>query len=98
MHDLGTLGGPNSWAYGINNWGEIVGWSDPAGGGETRAWVYLRGQMRDLNDLLSPASKAWTVFEGRSINDRGRILANATNDNFTTVHAVILTPECKRER
>ena len=98
MHDLGTLGGPNSWAYGINNRGEIVGWSDPAGGGETRAWVYLRGEMRDLNELLGPASKAWTVFEGRSINDRGQILANATNDNFTTVHAVILTPECKHER
>ena len=38
MIDLGTLGGGSSYAYGINDSGEIVGYSTLANGGQQRAF------------------------------------------------------------
>lgn len=52
--DLGTLGGNNSTAYGINNNGQIVGVSTTSNG-TTRAFIYSEGTMRDLgsaSDLM----------------------------------------------
>jgi len=66
MRDLGTLeGAPSSpgtnllgplppigsWAYAINNWGQIVGASTAANG--SHAFVYSDGTMTDLNDLVA---------------------------------------------
>ena len=39
MTDLGTLGGATSWAYGINNRGQVVGYSETASG-EMRAFLW----------------------------------------------------------
>ena len=64
MHDLGTLGGAFSYAYGINDFGQIVGWSQ-LGDGSSHAFVYLKGQMRDLHDLLSAAPSGWTITATR---------------------------------
>jgi probable HAF family extracellular repeat protein len=72
MTDLGTLGGANSHAYGINNLGQIVGSAQTASG-ITHAFVYTGGTMTDLNNLL-PANSGWLVLtQATSINDRGQI-------------------------
>jgi probable HAF family extracellular repeat protein len=87
-----TLGGAFSYAYGINDLGQVVGWSKLADGNRLHAFVYLEGQMRDLNDLLSAAVPGWTVTSGSGINDRRQIVANALSSDGTILHAVLLSP------
>lgn len=47
MHDLGTLGGTNSYAYGINGSGTVVGKSDTSSGA-VHSFLYGGGTMQDL--------------------------------------------------
>lgn len=69
---LGTLGGNVSWATGVNNAGEVVGWSgvtpgeSPGIDPEYHAFAHGNGAMRDLG-RLGDNSSAW------AINDRGAI-------------------------
>jgi probable HAF family extracellular repeat protein len=90
MHDLGTLGGTNSNAlYGINDLGDVVGWSDIAGDAATHAFLYSGNAMADLNSLIDP-SLGWTLTQARSINDVGQIAGIGTIGGQT--HAFLLTP------
>ena len=50
MHDLGTLGGRNSNAGGINNSGQVVGFADISSR-SGHAFLYSDGQMQDLGSL-----------------------------------------------
>lgn len=65
--DIGTLGGSNSWAYGIANDGQIVGASDVAGVAAIHAFAYFDGTMHDLGTLSGGNSTATAV------NDHGDI-------------------------
>ena len=75
MVDLGTLGGnpqqEDSQAYGINNSGQIVGWSwnsNNAG----HAFLDSGGTMQDLGTLGGTASGA------TAINNSGQVVGNST--------------------
>jgi probable HAF family extracellular repeat protein len=90
--NLGTLGGANSWAFGINNREQVVGLAqnavpDPysifdfgifgsSGGTQTRAFLWQDGVMRDLGTLGGPDAFAF------AINERGQI-AGTSYVNFT---------------
>lgn len=67
MEDLGTLGGLNSWARGINNSGVIVGESDTSDR-RVRAFRWSNGTMTDLGTLGGNNSSA------AAINDSGDIV------------------------
>jgi probable HAF family extracellular repeat protein len=88
MHDLGTLpGGTLSAGQGINNAGQVAGWSDAEGG---RAFLYSDGVMTSLGTLGGLFSFAY------AINERGQVTGGAsadpTTDNpFGVTHPFIYT-------
>ncbi len=70
--DLGALGGTESYAYGVNNSGQVVGWANfnPAIGNE-HAFLYAQGTMTDLGTLGGTYSDAY------GINTSGQIVGTA---------------------
>lgn len=67
---LGTLGGGASWAFDINNRGQVVGWSQNAGGYH-RAFLWVDGQMEDLGTLGGYQSWAY------GLNNSGAVVGGA---------------------
>lgn len=75
MQDLSTLPGDiNSYAYGINSKGQVVG--DSNGGSYDRAFLWQDGVMVDLNSLIPPNSNLYLLVSDQ-INDRGEIACMA---------------------
>jgi probable HAF family extracellular repeat protein len=68
--DLGTFGGGESWAYGLNNQGQVVGRADPPSG-IYQAFVYDGQGMTDLGTLGGMFSSAYGV------NDDGIVVGYA---------------------
>jgi probable HAF family extracellular repeat protein len=75
MIDLGHLGGEYSIATDINDFGQVVGHSFTSTG-ETHAFIWSRGVMRDLG-----GSPAGDVFAD-SINAFGQIVGYGLLDGF----------------
>ena len=88
--DIGTLGGEESRAFGVNERGQVVGWADDAEG-LPHAILWQNGKLTDLNKLISPSS-GWYLQEAAGINNRGQIVGNGgwAGDEY---HAFLLTPE-----
>jgi len=91
--DLGTLGGWESLAYGINDRGQVVGYAytDASGGHAVyNAFLYSgSGPMLDLNNLIDPAS-GWTLTGATGINDSGQIVGYGTHSGQE--HTFLMTP------
>ncbi len=75
MKDLGTLGGTVSDALGINNTGQVVGYSRLPGTDAYHAVVWDNALITDMNDLLSSHS-GWVLQEARAINDQRWVVGN----------------------
>ncbi|HRI11773.1 MAG TPA: immunoglobulin domain-containing protein [Verrucomicrobiota bacterium] len=90
MEDLGTLGGTESEAVGINDSGVIVGRAQRADG-QWRAMIYQGGAMVDLNTLVPAEVSATTVLiRANGINNLGQILVDGVKDGAT--NAIVLMP------
>jgi probable HAF family extracellular repeat protein len=75
LTDLGTLGGNETFAYGINDAGQVVGYSYTAAGD---LHAFITGPngvgMTDLNSLLElPAGIV--LWEAHGINNVGQVIA-----------------------
>lgn len=88
MTNLGTLGGLRSEALGINNSGQIVGYSLTKSG-DPLAFIYSGGLMLDLNSLLVDKT-GWILESASAINNRGQIVGNGTFNRQP--RAFLLTP------
>ena len=91
MTDLGTLGGTQSNAFGINDEGQVVGSSQLASGTVTHAFLYSGGAMTDLNSLADNSAAGWTLTQASGINDLGWIVGSGVDPAGDT-HAILLTP------
>jgi probable HAF family extracellular repeat protein len=90
MTDLGTLGGKSSFALGINNNGQVVGWSWITDNSDVHAFLWQNGTMVDINNLISPFA-GWDLGVAYGINDLGQIVGTGTTPTGLT-HAFLLTP------
>ncbi|HEX2188645.1 MAG TPA: Ig-like domain-containing protein [Longimicrobiaceae bacterium] len=77
---LGTLGGADGAAHGINDAGHVVGWSTTVGSGEQRAFLWKDGVMTNLGTLGGPHSVAYAINNagqvvGESLNGSGQMRA-----------------------
>jgi probable HAF family extracellular repeat protein len=75
--NLGTLGGSNSYAFGINDTGQVVGEAETSSG-NSHAFLWKEGAMTDLDPLNSGNSFAI------DINNRGQVLSNFGSHGSTT--------------
>ncbi|MEH2285763.1 MAG: DUF3466 family protein [Nostoc sp.] len=95
LQDLGTLGGPNSDATDINDFGQVVGNAAYLKGSNvTVPFFYSDGKMSNLNDLI-PANSGWLLGSADGINNSGQIVGTGTiqdPERNYPVHAFLLTP------
>ena len=75
--DLGTLGGTESFAYAVNDYGQVVGTSRMPGDFTTHSFLYANGKMTDLYPLNSQGVQ--TVGPS-SINNAGQIASGVIVD------------------
>ena len=66
--DLGTLGGTSSYGWGINNNGQVAGYSYIAGSNVSHAFIADGSGMTDLGTLGGTHSYGW------GINDSGQVV------------------------
>jgi probable HAF family extracellular repeat protein len=83
MIDLGTLGGTNSSGFGLNNRGQVTGYSDILSDSEAHAFVYRAGKMADLGTLGGSFSI------GYQINNLGDIVGDSYTDGDAEDHAFV---------
>ena len=75
--NLGTLGGRNSYAFDINETGQVVGGAQTSSG-NSHAFLWKDGAMTDLDSLNSGDSLAI------DINNRGQVVSNFSSYGITT--------------
>ena len=80
MHDLGTLGGPDSWAMFVNDRGQVAGTSyttdvvDPnTGAPQSNAFLWEDGKMKDLGNLGGTNGFLGPQFV-EALNNRGQVV------------------------
>ena len=93
MYNLGTLGGTNSYGYGINAAGQVTGASDTTGDSATHAFLWkpstpngTSGTMHDLGSL------GGTESNGSAINASGQVAGSSLKNGDAAYRAFLWKP------
>src|SRR5271165_5122693 len=96
MHDLGTLGGPDSCAIFINDFGQIAGTSftsdvvDPnTGTPPVGVFLWQNGNMKDIGNLGGNNALLGPFGIVNGLNNRGQITGGMVVTGDQTVHAFL---------
>lgn len=89
IRQIGSFGGSSTEALGLNNNGQVVGYSqDPNGQSKAFVWDEVNG-IQDLNNFIQPNS-GWVLESATGINDNGQIVGNGTYNGL--YRSFVLTP------
>lgn len=88
MHDLLIEGIDTSYAYAINDRGQVIGNALGSGASSFRGVMWEGESFYDLNDLI--AESGWLIDNPRDINNSGQIVGSAYHDG--AYHAFLMTP------
>jgi probable HAF family extracellular repeat protein len=80
-----------SWAWGINRQGQVVGQSFNLNTGTARAFLYEGGRLTDLNTLIQPNSSLELLL-ANDINDESEIVGFASDTNTGATVAFLAVP------
>jgi probable HAF family extracellular repeat protein len=93
MHDLGTLGGPDSWAMYVNDHGQVAGTSytsdvvDPnTGTPQINAFLWENGKMKDLGNLGGTNGFIGAYSLVNALNNRGQVVGNMALPGEVPIH------------
>ncbi len=93
MHDLGTLGGPDSWAMYVNDHGQVAGTSytsdvvDPnTGTPQINAFLWENGKMKDLGNLGGTNGFMGAYSLVTALNNRGQVVGNMALPGEVPIH------------
>ncbi len=93
MYDLLTLGGTNSYGYGINAAGQVTGASDTTGDSATHAFLWKpslpNGTSGTIHDL---GSLGGTESNGSAINASGQVSGSSLTTGDAAYHAFVWKP------
>ncbi|HEY9847118.1 MAG TPA: DUF3466 family protein [Candidatus Caenarcaniphilales bacterium] len=78
VQDLGTLGGTQSIAYGVNDAGQAVGFSQTTDNKAIHAFLYTEGKLQDLGTL-----KGDTSSFAYGINNQGDVVGSSNTSSLT---------------
>jgi predicted outer membrane repeat protein len=91
--DLGTLGGQESMAYAINNYGQIVGWASRP----NHAMTACRFDFANPGNNLDLDPHGGTAGGARSVNIHGDIVGETRPDRSGNFHATLFNPSDPRD-
>lgn len=92
VQDLGNLGAESTYALSINDRGDIVGYGATGRGDVLHGFLYIDGELVDLNTLLA-APNGWEITRTSAINEGRQIASLACRiDDASVCMPALLSP------